>query len=59
MLVEKKVIDVPIESASGRFGFALQSEIIELIKAVFARMIGCKATPAELVCSMFFFCVSK
>lgn len=53
------MIDVPIESASGRFGFALQSEIIELIKAVFARMIGCKATPAELVCSMFFFCVSK
>lgn len=51
------MIHVPIESASAMFGFVLQSEIIELFKAVFARMIGCKATPAGLFCSMFF--VSK
>jgi hypothetical protein len=31
----KKLIDVPIESASAMFGSALQSEIIELMKAVF------------------------
>lgn len=49
---------LPIESASAMFGFALQSEIIELIKAVVTRMIGCKATLAELFCSIFF-CVSK